>query len=125
MAGKKNLINRTGKDLKVTLVVRKGDHPDETDGTVNVELSGGSEKIKLVEYGDEVNIYLNGLEIELNSDGKKVNQKRIISERGKGLDDDLNTNDTIVFLYDEEMSSIHIATYNSNKDIFEFKPNDE
>ncbi len=128
MAGRKKLINNTGKDLKVILVIRKGDHPDDTAGTLNVDLSAGTENesgeaqnSRWVEYGDDVNIYLNGIEVELFINGISINQRRIVLERGIGLDNDLNTNDTIEFLFDDYASNILITTSNTGDQPFEFK----
>jgi hypothetical protein len=106
MAGMKKLINRTGKDLKVVLTVRKGDHPLNTAGTVEVELSaskgttGIDARVKDVSYGNDVDIYLNGIETSLIFKGDILDQRQIVVERGKGLDNALNTNDTIEFLFD-------------------------
>jgi hypothetical protein len=107
MAGMKKLINRTGKDLKVTLIVRQGDHPSNTAGTVEVDLpagpdseSGKDDSVQDVRYGNDVDIYLNGIDIALIADGASVGERQIVVERSSGLDNALNTNDTIEFLFD-------------------------
>src|SRR5262249_35415467 len=106
VAGMKKLINRTGHELRVSLVVRRGDHPTETAGTVDVILvagpdeASGGESVQDVTYGNDVNIYLNGIETTLIVDGSAIGQRRMVVERGSELDTELNTNDTIEFLYD-------------------------
>src|SRR5690348_10405587 len=107
MAGMKKLINRTGCDLKVTLVVRQGDQPDKTAGTVDVELAAGPDKesgkdgsVRHVTYGNNVDIYLNGIETTMIKSGSVLGERRVVIERGSEFDNALNTNDTIEFLYD-------------------------
>lgn len=103
----KKLINKTGHDLEATLIVRKGDHPTDTAGTVEVKLSpctyeecdDGSTTV--VTYGNEEDIFLNGIEARLNLDGNIVANRRVALERGTPLDNLLNTNNTIEFFYDK------------------------
>jgi len=130
MAGMKKLINRTGCDLKVTLIVREADQPDKTAGSVDVELAAGPDKItgrdssvQDVSYGNEVNIYLNGIETTLFKDGSTVGDRRIVIERGSAFDDALNTNDTIEFLYDGK--AILISATNSKDQPFSFRSADK
>lgn len=107
MAGMKTLINHTGSDLKVTLIVRKGDSPEGNAGTVDVHLAAGpgpaggpDESRRVVTYGDDVDIYLNGIETTLISKGAALGKREVVVKRGSAFDDQLNTNDTIEFLYD-------------------------
>jgi hypothetical protein len=125
MAGVKKLINRTGNDLKVTLTVREGDTPSQTAGTVEVELAAGRDKAtgldtsrQVVAYGDDTNIYLNGIETQMIVKGSAVGERRIVVTRGSGLDNALNTNDTIEFLYDGK--SILISATNSGDKPFRY-----
>jgi hypothetical protein len=102
----KRLINKTGHDLEATLIVRKRDHPTDTAGTVEVKLSpctyeeydDGSTTV--VTYGNEEDIFLNGIEARLNLKGQLVTTRRVVAERGTPLDNLLNTNNTIEFFYD-------------------------
>jgi len=119
MAGMKKLINRTGNELKVTLIVRQGDHPTQTSGTVDVDLaagrdeaSGKDESVQDVPYGNDVDIYLNGIETTMIAHGSAIGQRQVVVERGSKLDDALNTHDTIEFLYDGK--SILISATNSD-----------
>jgi|ERR1035437_5627555 hypothetical protein len=124
MAGMKKLINRTCKELKIVLTVRKGDSPSDTAGTVDVYLSkakgttGTDARVKDVSYGNDVDIYLNGIETSLSSDGEIINQRQIVIERGKGLDNALNTHDTIEFLFDGH--HVLISATNSSSVPFQF-----
>jgi hypothetical protein len=124
MAGMKKLINRTGHELRVTLVVRRGDHPTEIAGTVDVIMGAGPDEasgepsVQEVTYGDDVNIYLNGIETTLIVDGSAVGQRRIVVERGSELDNALNTNDTIEFLYDGK--AVLISATNSSYEPYLF-----
>lgn len=121
MAGMKKLINRTGNELKVTLIVRRGDHPSETAGTVDVDLaagpndaSGEDKSVQDVSYGDDVNIYLNGIETTMIEDGSAVGKRELVVKRGSEVDNALNTHDTIEFLYDGNTVLIS-ATNSSDK----------
>ena len=108
MAGHKTLINRTGSELKVVLIVRKGDHPSATAGTVDVTLgaapvgeSGAEDSsIQKISYGNDIDIFLNGIEAAMKTGGQEVAQRRIVADRDSKLDRILNTHDTIDFRYD-------------------------
>jgi hypothetical protein len=125
----KTLINRTGNELRLTLIVRKGDHPDQTAGTVDVELGAGPDaaqdtapaegrsarkdpSVQQVTYGNDVDIYLNGITAMMIQDGSGIGRREIVLERGSALDRELNTNDTIEFLYDGQ--SILVSATNSD-----------
>ena len=107
MAGQKTLANRTGYELHVVLVVRKGDHPSETAGTVEITLAAGPDEktgsdysVQNISYGNDVDIYLNGFEATMSGAGKEMVQRRVVAERGSKLDNILNINDTLDFRYD-------------------------
>ena len=125
----KTLINRTGNELRLTLIVRKGDHPDQTAGTVDVELGAGADaaqdtapadgksarkypSVREVTYGNDVDIYLNGITATMIQDGSGIGHREVVLERGSALDRDLNTNDTIEFIYDGK--SILVSATNSD-----------
>jgi hypothetical protein len=125
MAGRKTLINHTGNDLKVTLIVRKGDSPEGNAGSVDVHLAaapdegrgeGGSRRV--VTYGDDVDIYLNGIETTLISKGVAIGKREVVVERGSPFDDQLNTNDTIEFLYDGQQ--VLVSASNSDEKPFTY-----
>lgn len=107
MAGMKTLVNRTGYPLEVTLVVRKGDHPAAEAARVTVQLAAKDdaateqdESVREVAYGNAVDIYLNGILTRLTTDGGALDQQHLVIDRGSPLDRELNTNDTLDFLFD-------------------------
>ena len=129
MPGRKTLVNRTGHELRVTLIVRKGDHPDDSWGTVDVQLDGppaddatAEPTRKAVTYGDEVSIYLNGIETTLISNGSATGKRQTVIERGSPLDDQLNTHDTIDFLYDGHQLLLSASNSTSRPFLFHAAP---
>lgn len=129
MAGMKKLINRTGEKLEVTLLVRQGDEPGSSGGSVVVRLAAGPDEktgvdrsVQVVHYGTDTDIYLDGLEVALEADGATVNQRRIVVKRGGGLDNALNTNDCIEFLFDGK--EILISATNSGDKPFSYAAED-
>lgn len=129
MAGMKKLINRTGEKLEVTLLVRQGDEPGSSSGSVVVRLAAGPDEktgvdrsVQVVHYGTDTDIYLDGLEVALEADGATVNQRRIVVKRGGGLDNALNTNDCIEFLFDG--TEILISATNSGDKPFSYAAED-
>ncbi|MGY4363980.1 hypothetical protein ACVW1A_000045 [Bradyrhizobium sp. LB1.3] len=120
----KTLINRTVHHLRVTLIVRKGDHPENNAGTVDVSLGvrppssdvttiADDAGVKDVAYGNEVDIYLNGLTATMIADGSGVGRRDVVVDRGSPLDNELNTNDTIVFSFDGE--AVLVSATNSDQ----------
>jgi hypothetical protein len=125
MAGMKKLINKTGNDLRITLIVRKGDQPDENAGTVDVYLAAGpdeqtgEDKSKQdVTYGDDVDIYLNGIETIMIENGSALGKREIVVKRGSALDNQLNTSETIEFLYDGQQ--VLVSASNPDEQPFSF-----
>jgi hypothetical protein len=125
MAGMKKLINRTGNELKVKLIVRRSNHTTETAGTVDLDLAAGPDNAsgedrseQDVTYGNDLDIYLNGIETTMIVDGSAVGKRQVVVERGSEIDKELNTNDTIEFLFDGE--SILISATNSGEEPFTF-----
>jgi hypothetical protein len=125
MAGIKTLINRTGNDLEVTLIVRKGDQPRGSSGTVDVHLTAGPDEHtgedrsrQVVAYGNDVDIYLNGIETTLIENGSAIGKRELVVERGSTFDNQLNTNDTIEFLYDGH--KVLVSASNSKEEPFTF-----
>ncbi len=125
----KTLINRTGHQLKVTLIVRKGDHPDDNAGTVDVTLGvrapspgvttlADDASVQDIAYGNSVDIYLNGLTATMIADGSGVGRRDVVVHRGSQLDNELNMNDTIVFSFDGEV--ILVSATNSDRTIHAF-----
>jgi len=120
----KTLINRTGHQLRVTLIVRKGDHPENNAGSVDVSLGvrrpssevttiTDDSSVKDVTFGSDVDIYLNGLTATMIADGSGVGRRDVVVDRGSPLDNELNTNDTIVFSFDGE--AVLVSATNSDQ----------
>ena len=111
----KKLINKTGHDLEATLIIRKCDHPTDTAGTVEVKLPPCTYEARddgstiVVPYGNDEDIFLNGIEARLNLGGKSVANRRVVLERGTPLDNLLNTNNTIEFFYDNNKGSAQVT----------------
>ena len=78
----KNLINRSGQDVFVTLITRNGEDPANTGVSITIEIKAG--QTMQVEYGNESNPFLNGCGVSL-----------VIAQRGDDYDATLNTNDTL------------------------------
>ena len=92
MAGK-TFNNFTHKDVSVTLFVRESDDPSNNAGQERFDLGSGESKD--VTYGDDVNIYLNGITVATVSGGSMQTEREIVVKRGSDLDNQLNTNDTV------------------------------
>lgn len=119
MAGRKTLINMTGHELRVTLIIRKGDHPDDNAGTVDVQLMAGQDLSRqVVTYGNDDDIYLNGIETLLISHGSAIGKRELVVKRGLPLDDQLNTHDTIEFLYDGTQVLVSVTNSTDKPHIF-------
>ena len=59
MSGQKTFINRTNQYVNVTLLIRQGDNIQKPSLEQTFSLNAG--ETKNVSYGDNSNIYLNGL----------------------------------------------------------------
>jgi hypothetical protein len=133
----KTLINRTGNELRLTLIVRKGDHPDQTAETVDVELGAGADavhdtapadgksararpSVQEVTYGNDVDIYLSGITATMIQDGSGIGRREVALERGSALDLELNTNDTIEFIYDGKSILVSATSLDSGTLTFSF-----
>lgn len=95
----KIFINSTIATLQITLFVRQGIDPFNQDGTVSFVLNPG--QTLNVTYGDDVNIFLNGLSLFTTSEGDLYSKVQFITESSSELDNLLNTNDTIVITKQE------------------------
>lgn len=105
----KHFINSTSAPLSVTLFVRKSDNPDNNAGVVAFTLNPGENKA--VSYGDNVNIYLNGLSLVAYSAGSILSEEAVVTVRGSSLDSQLNTNNTVRF--QSQNNAIGFACSNS------------
>jgi hypothetical protein len=92
MAGK-TFNNFSHKDLGVTLFVRQSEDPANNAGQERFDLDSGEGKY--VSYGDDANIYLNGITVASVSDGAMQMEREFVVKRGSDLDNQLNMNDTV------------------------------
>jgi len=88
---KKLFTNLTSSDLEITLHIRAGDMPDKNAGTVSFTVEANDSE--WMTYGDEVNIYLNGITLAA-SDGS-IEKTFLTIERATELDDRLNRRNNI------------------------------
>nr|MCH9682695.1 hypothetical protein [Deltaproteobacteria bacterium] len=88
-------INDTKYSLKVQLYVRKGPHPWEQAPSTEFQLAAGARESH--DYGNNDNIYLNGIGFFVDQGDSVLSQQRFVAVRGKEFDNLLNMNDTIVF----------------------------
>lgn len=92
--GKKKLVNKTDKTLRVYLVPRDGDDPANSGKMVGpFQLAPGGSAI--VDYDG---VFLNGLSINWdNGSDTLAGQSTSVVEKGNAWDATLNTHDTIMF----------------------------
>lgn len=92
MAGK-IFINQTQKSIRVTLFVRASENPANNAGQQRFDLSAGQSQY--VPYGDNINIYLNGISLASVSDGALIGEQEFVITRGSPLDNQLNMNSVV------------------------------
>ena len=97
MAGRKLFTNQTPYELHVTLVVRRSEDPRYTAGTTEFSLTPAESRWE--EYGDAVDIYLNGMKLVAMADGARITEQHVVISRGSRLDDELNTRNGVDFGY--------------------------
>jgi hypothetical protein len=88
MAGRKLFTNKSPYVLFVTLVIRRSDDPRDKAGTKDFQLSGGQSQWQ--EYGDNINIYLNGIDLTAVANGARIGNQYIVIVRSSPLDNQLN-----------------------------------
>ena len=99
MASEKIFTNNTPHDLQVKLRVRRGEDPRET--AENLDFPLRAQQSQWIRYGNEIDIYLNGIHAEASlADGSVIELNELVTQRGSRLDDQLNTNDAIDFTFD-------------------------
>ncbi|MCG7564652.1 hypothetical protein [Pseudoalteromonas sp. McH1-42] len=108
MPGSKYFTNDTPYILQVSLVVREGEDPREFAEPKDFSLN--PEQSQWVEYGNDTNIYLSGIQITAVVHGSAVLQRHIVIQRSSPLDDKLNTRNGVTFTYNPDTSSLGIYT---------------
>ena len=95
MAGYKLFTNQSPYEMSVTLVIRKSEDPRDQAGTKDFSLN--SRESQWQEYGNNVDIYLNGIKLAAVFNGKMLGQQYIVITRGSPLDNQLNMNNGVDF----------------------------
>jgi hypothetical protein len=91
----KTFVNETKYDLSVMLTVRKGDRPGTDTAPVAFTLEHG--KRRSIGYGDAHSPYLDGIAANAVDRGNIIASQDFVITRGSGVDNSLNTHDTVVF----------------------------
>jgi hypothetical protein len=81
--------------MNVTLVVRHSEDPRNQAGTKEFQLAARQSQWQ--EYGNNVDIYLNGIKLIAVFNGQMLGQQYIVITRGSPLDNDLNTKNGVDF----------------------------
>lgn len=100
-SGRKLFTNKSPYDIVVTLIIRKAEDPRQNAGTKEFALPGNGST--WVEYGNDIDIYLNGIKIAAMFNGNILGQEYIVVTRGSSLDNLL-----------ERMNGVEIS-FNSNR----------
>jgi len=95
MAGRKLFVNNSGQDLQVTLFIRMSENPANNAGTKPFHL--GRSQSTWVDYGDDQNIYLNGISIVSVYQGQIQARQEFVITRGSDLDNQFNMNNCVSF----------------------------
>lgn len=95
--GEKKFINKTNKNINITMFIRAGDNPQDEGGTemVSVAANGRVEVVFEGEPGSLGYVYLNGLLIEWLEGSDMIGVSQKVVERGDAWDNILNTNAVI------------------------------
>lgn len=121
----KLFINNTGRKLDIQLLVRKGDEPSLDAEPVNFQLGdgssnaedGGSDHTKLVHYGNDIDIFLNGIVVSFTYEGEKSVKRFQVMQRGVKLDNELNMNNTVEFIYTTMVQLKFMNSFNLSKNV--------
>jgi hypothetical protein len=97
MAGEKLFTNTSPYAMAVTLVIRANEDPRNQAGTKEFALSSGQSQWQ--SYGDNNNIYLNGVKLIATFNGQMLGQQYIVITRGSPLDNQLNTRNGVDFTF--------------------------
>jgi hypothetical protein len=95
MAGRKLFTNRSTYGMQVTLVVRASSNPRDTAGKKDFFINPKGSQWQ--EYGNNVDIYLNGINLAAVFNGEMQGQQYVVIQRGSPLDNKLNQNNGVDF----------------------------
>jgi hypothetical protein len=104
MAGKKLFTNTSRINLYVTLLVRKSADPHDQAGMKEFVLNGGQSSWH--EYGNNIDIYLNGVKLAAVTAGDMIGEQKIVVVRGSPFDNLLNTRNAVDFVYSNGVFSM-------------------
>lgn len=91
--GVKTFINKSGYNLSVMLTVRMGEQPGHEMGVNGFAL--GPQGSLPVQYSDDRNPYLDGISVSAVGNGNLLTAQCSVVTRGSGVDNALNTNNTV------------------------------
>ena len=97
MAGKKLFTNRSNVTIAVTLVIRAREDPRNQAGTQDFTL--GPAESQGQTYGNNMDIYLNGVKLAAIENGDVTCKQQIVIVRGSPLDNELNTRNAVDFTF--------------------------
>lgn len=95
MAGRKLFTNNSPYLMFVTLVIRKSADPRDKAGTKDFQLP--SRQSQWQEYGNNIDIYLNGIDLTAVANGARLGNQYIVITRGSPLDNQLNMFNAVDF----------------------------
>lgn len=95
MAGRKLFTNQSPYGMSVTLIVRSQGDPRNTAGTVDFYLQPAQSQWH--EYGNNDDIFLNGIKLVAVFNGEMLAQQYIVVTRSSPLDDALNMRNGVDF----------------------------
>jgi len=89
----KTFINNSLAILKITLFVREGENPIKEDGNVSFNLN--PKETKIITFGNDENIFLNGIKLYTTFEENLFSESRSVSLKGSDLDNLLNLNNEL------------------------------
>lgn len=95
MAGRKLFRNQTPHSLHVTLMIRASEDPRRSAGTREFGLPPHGAAWQ--EYGNHVDIYLNGIALRAHAAEAMIAQQHFVVARGSELDNLLNSHNGVDF----------------------------
>jgi hypothetical protein len=97
MAGRKLFTNNSPCVMNITLLVRASVDPRNQAGSKEFKL--GPKESQWQEYGNNVDIYLNGIKLVALLNGSMLGQQIIVITRGSPVDNQLNTCNGVDFSF--------------------------
>jgi hypothetical protein len=97
MPGRKLFTNKSGYFMKVELIIRRSENPADQAGSTSFDLP--AQKSLWQTYGDNQNIYLNGIRLIAVANGALIDEGFIVIQRSSDLDNKLNMRNGVDFDY--------------------------